>query len=57
MFFAGDGHTALFRANSLEPIPNQKIHLDNDCINNKWNIFISNPPYGRGKEYLFIKSI
>ena len=55
MFFAGDGHTALFRANSLEPIPNQKIHLDNDCINNKWNIFISNPPYGRGKEYLFIK--
>lgn len=48
MFFAGDGHTDLHRDNSL-----QKLH--DNCKNNRWNIIISNPPYGKGKEYLFIK--
>ena len=55
MFFAGDGHTQLYCGSSLEPIIGQKIRLEKECEKNKWNILISNPPYGKRKEYKFVK--
>ncbi len=55
MFFAGDGHTHIYRGNSLEALPNQKIVLKDKAEDNKWNIIVSNPPYGKGKEYLFVE--
>lgn len=55
MFFAGDGHTDLNRGNSLEAFPGQKNKLNDNCTQNKWNVIVSNPPYGKGKEYLFMK--
>lgn len=55
MFFAGDGHTDIYHASSLEPLGYQKITFSTDCNKNKWNLIISNPPYGQGQEYMFIK--
>ncbi|MEC5425294.1 N-6 DNA methylase [Virgibacillus sp. C22-A2] len=55
MFFAGDGHNRLFRGSSLEKLYNQEIELSDNCDENEWNVIISNPPYGKGKEYTFMK--
>jgi len=55
MFFAGDGHTHISRGNSIEALPHQKEILKSDCEKNKWNVIVSNPPYGKGKEYQFVK--
>ena len=55
MFFAGDGHTKIYHGNSLHKLNNQKIELNDDCSKNPWNVIISNPPYGKMKEYTFMK--
>ena len=55
MFFAGDGHTELYRGSSLEPLTGQAIKLSNNCNDNPWNVIVSNPPYGKGKEYKFVE--
>lgn len=54
MFFAGDGHTELYCGSSLDSIRGQKIHLNKECKKNKWNILVSNPPYGKRQEYKFV---
>ncbi|APQ75767.1 HsdM family class I SAM-dependent methyltransferase [Clostridium botulinum] len=55
MFFAGDGHTDIDYGSSLEPLNNQAIDFNEECSKNYWNVIISNPPYGQGQEYYFIK--
>lgn len=55
MFFAGDGHTKIYHGNSLSKLSKQEIELNDDCTKNSWNVIISNPPYGKMKEYTFIK--
>lgn len=55
MFFAGDGHTQLYQGDSLDLSNSPAIKFYENCDKNKWNVLISNPPYGKGKEYLFIE--
>lgn len=55
MFFAGDGHTDIYRGSSLDELPNQKVILNEESNKNKWNVIVSNPPYGKGREYLFVE--
>ncbi|MFC6457964.1 HsdM family class I SAM-dependent methyltransferase [Paenibacillus vulneris] len=55
MFFAGDGHTDIHHGSSLEPLNNQNTIFSSKCEENDWNVVISNPPYGQGQEYTFIR--